>query len=248
MARRGSGTRIQGAATPSGAGRSLTTATAPRSRASPAWARPSNFAPRIATKTSPGRTRRESLSTRATAGSSDPRSGRLARCDGHLGARQGRGELHEIHGAEGGGAVSSMRRAGTAGAAPVSARNRVWIAPAWMGVPGGRILGDHEAGALDPSENSQAGEEGQGLARGEAGALGVCSGASARCGPSRRARARRRRRNAAARSAARPRRERWPGRADPPAPRAGSRAPGRPRVGTAEPRRRRRSTGPADPP
>ncbi len=158
-ARRGSATRIQGAATPSGAGRSLTTATAPRETASAACARPSNFSPRIATKRSPGWTRRESLSTRVTLRS-------CAGC-GHLGARQGGGELHEPHGAEGGGAVSSKRRQSGGGRRPALVEKQSVHRAGANGRSGRRILGDDEAGALDPGEHAQAREEGEGLARGE---------------------------------------------------------------------------------
>ena len=72
----------------------------------------------------------------------DARGPRASRAGGtDLGARKDRGELHERHGADGGGAVSSARRPrARAGVAALSARNRVWTAPG----------ADGRAGAADP--------------------------------------------------------------------------------------------------
>ena len=106
-ARRGSSTRTQGTdrGLPAGAGRSDTTAAAPRAIASRhvSRSRPP-FRPRMATKRSPGTTCRESLTH-----AQDVRIGCRAI---DVGLRQDRQELHELHGAGGGGAVSSRLRAG----------------------------------------------------------------------------------------------------------------------------------------
>ena len=166
-------TGIQGTPRPAGPGRSATTATAPRRIASGAWASPSDFAPRIATKRSPG--------TNGARIARDPSDLDLPRRGTDLGARQDGGELHQRHGADGGGAVSSAGRPARRGRRrrAVGEEERVDGARP-DGRAGRRVLGDDEARSPEAGPGRRARAKTASACRADIpSALGVRSSGSA---------------------------------------------------------------------
>ena len=174
-----------------------------------------------------------------------PRRGR------QLGALEGGGEVHQLHGADGGGAVSSARRpAARPGAAALSARKRVWTEPGRTGEPGG---GSWATTNPEPCRRARTPMRATRPARRGR----TCRGRSAygrplppahrpRLRPTRGATPSPRRWRSAARGGPAPRRARSPAPAAPAARRAGCRGPGTSPSRTTGRRLPRSSTCPED--